>query len=188
MAATSEVTSCGPGRPPPPPDNPPDRRASVRPRWTQPGTVLLALIVLTLTVAQLGPVHGEKTKTSPALGAGYHFRFRHHPHHSILVILVRLASPRKNRKPARTALEQVQLSCYLRSERSQGKVGLHSQPDNRGFGHPASSELFTSWANGNPVRVAPAPKGSCSVFFCLSSAFRSLLFHCFPATNWGPTM
>uniref|UniRef100_A0A182Q2X5 Uncharacterized protein n=1 Tax=Anopheles farauti TaxID=69004 RepID=A0A182Q2X5_9DIPT len=75
MAATSEVTSCGPGRPPPPPSgggggrNAPGRRGSVcRSRWMQLGTVWVTLLLALMTVGHLGSVHGEKTKTCKSSG------------------------------------------------------------------------------------------------------------------------
>ncbi|XP_058065396.1 uncharacterized protein LOC131215036 [Anopheles bellator] len=63
-APTSEVRFCGPGRPPPPDPMTVAGGSGRTGRWTQPGlgTVWLALLLL-LTVAGLGPVQGEKTKT-----------------------------------------------------------------------------------------------------------------------------
>ncbi|XP_049294651.1 uncharacterized protein LOC125769816 isoform X1 [Anopheles funestus] len=67
MAATSEVTSCGPGRPPPTArgerTTSSQRGRSWPCRWMQLGTVWVALLLVLLTVGQLGSVHGEKTKT-----------------------------------------------------------------------------------------------------------------------------
>ncbi|XP_052873155.1 uncharacterized protein LOC128278466 [Anopheles cruzii] len=63
-APTSEVRFCGPGRPPPPDPRTVAGGSGRTGRWTQPGlgTVWLALLLL-LTVASLGTVQGEKTKT-----------------------------------------------------------------------------------------------------------------------------
>ncbi|XP_035891846.1 uncharacterized protein LOC118503076 [Anopheles stephensi] len=66
MAATSEVTSCGPGRPPPAPllqRTSRHRGRSCQNRWMQLGVVWVAFLLALLTVGQFGSVQGEKTKT-----------------------------------------------------------------------------------------------------------------------------